>query len=334
MKYVASLSPRGIFTHGNSSTKAGLTASAVKDGDDWVLEAGALVLADKGLCAVDELDKMSDQDREALHGAMEQQEIDVAKAGIVAKLLCRCSLLAAANPKHGRFDTYKGLSEQLNLPPTLLSRFDLIYPMLDIPDKTRDKEISEHIVKTHTGKLGEVGIPIDLLKKYIAHAKSISPSMSDDALDEISNFYLTIRGQVSDMGVVPITARTLEGLIRLSEAAARMRLSHLITREDAKLAISLVDGYLRQLAYDQTIKSYDADKVIGRYPRAIRNIIDKLTIAIHNCGDDWKIAQLKDVEKYMKEHHGILEQETNKYIEFMIQERLVFTPRIGLVKMM
>jgi len=332
MKYVVDLSPRGIFTHGNSSTKAGLTASAVKDGDDWVLEAGALVLADKGLCAVDEIDKMSDQDREALHGAMEQQEIDVAKAGIIAKLLCRCSLLGAANPKHGRFDSYKSLSSQLNLPPTLLSRFDLIYPMMDIPDKVKDKQIKEHIFKAHTGQLELNGVPKELLKKYIAHAKSIEPVMSEEALDIIGEYYLTIRGQASDMGTVPITARSLEALIRLCEAAARMRLSKIIDPNDARLVVSIVDGCLRQIAYDQSLKTYDADKVIGKYPRTVRNIVDKILIAIHNNEDDFHISQIKDIEKYMKEKYGIEEMETQKYLEFMKNESMVFYPRIGLVK--
>ena len=157
LRYVVKLSPRAIYTSGQSSTAAGLTATAVKDefGDGrWTLEAGALVLADMGVAAVDEMDKMEKGDRSALHEAMEQQSISVAKAGITATLKSRCALLGAANPKYGRFDMYGDISDQINMPPSLLSRFDLIFIMTDQPEQKRDLAIAEHILKAHsTGEL-------------------------------------------------------------------------------------------------------------------------------------------------------------------------------------
>ncbi len=149
--------PRAIYTSGQSSTSAGLTATAVKDefGEGrWTLEAGALVLADMGVAAVDEMDKMEKGDRSALHEAMEQQSISVAKAGITATLKSRCALLGAANPKYGSFDMFGDLSDQINMPPSLLSRFDLIFIMTDQPEQKRDLAIAEHILKAHsTGEL-------------------------------------------------------------------------------------------------------------------------------------------------------------------------------------
>ena len=171
-----SLSPRAIYTSGQSSTSAGLTATAVKDefGEGrWTLEAGALVLADMGVCAVDEMDKMQKEDRSALHEAMEQQSISVAKAGITATLKSRCALLGAANPKYGRFDMYGDISDQINMPPSLLSRFDLIFIMTDQPEQKRDLAIAEHILKSHG--IGEL---------IAQHRKTPIPGITDEYIQQ------------------------------------------------------------------------------------------------------------------------------------------------------
>ncbi len=152
LRYMAQLAPRGIYTSGKSSSAAGLTAAAVKDefGEGrWTLEAGALVLADKGLACIDELDKMNDQDRSAIHESLEQGTISVAKAGITATLQSRCAVLGAANPKYGRFDESKSVAEQIDLPPALLSRFDAIFTMTDRPDREMDRNKAAHILKVH-----------------------------------------------------------------------------------------------------------------------------------------------------------------------------------------
>ncbi|NMX21408.1 AAA family ATPase, partial [ANME-1 cluster archaeon GoMg4] len=199
LTYLVRLAPRGLYTGGKSSSAAGLTAAAVRDefGEGrWTLEAGALVLADKGIAAVDEIDKMKKEDRDALHEAMEQQTVSIAKAGIMARLNSRCALLAAANPIGGRFNKYDPISKQINMPPTLLSRFDLIYTMIDIPSEEMDTKTAEHIIETHHagellarfehgGKMDDEGkerfqaqveamkpaIPEDLLRKYVAWSK-------------------------------------------------------------------------------------------------------------------------------------------------------------------
>ncbi len=264
------------------------TAAAVKDdfGDGrWTLEAGALVLADKGLACIDELDKMSNQDRSSLHEAMESQRISVAKAGITATLQCRCSLLAAANPKYGRFDMNEKIVGQIDLPPALMSRFDLIFVMQDKPNEDRDRDITEHILKAHRRgqaramKEDEIdGInkemildqtsaisPVydeETIRKYVAYAKQhCFPIMSDVAQTMIENDYLNIRRMGdAENASVPITARQLEAYVRLSEASAKSRLSNVVEEIDAARAIDLVDYYLNRIAKTSS-GTYDIDMV-------------------------------------------------------------------------
>lgn len=250
------------------------TAAAVKDdfGDGrWTLEAGALVLADKGLACVDELDKMSDQDRSSLHEAMESQKISVAKAGITAALQCRCSLLAAANPKHGRFEEKASISDQIDLPPALLSRFDMIFVLTDKPDAVKDTNITNHILKTHRrGQIlraenASIGVKdsnkilqstsdirpiydVEFLRKYVAYSKRIVPVLTDEATATIQQSYLDIRKMgEGENSSVPITARQLEAFVRLSEASARARLSHKVEKQDADRAVKLVRSYLEKI---------------------------------------------------------------------------------------
>ncbi|MDR1954982.1 MAG: minichromosome maintenance protein MCM, partial [Candidatus Methanoplasma sp.] len=277
LRYMSTLAPRGIYASGKSASAAGLTAAAVKDefGDGrWTLEAGALVLADKGLACIDELDKMTPQDRSSLHEAMESQRISVAKAGITATLQCRCSLLAAANPKYGRFETEgASITNQIDLPPALMSRFDLIFVLTDKPNAKMDRELTAHILNVHrrgqARQIGEdapliVGVDIkkikeetnnvrpvyeqDVLRKYVAYSKRIVPVMTDEAMKIIEDDYLGIRAMgAEDNASVPITARQLEAYVRLSEASARMRLSRTVEGEDAARAVKLVGYYLGRI---------------------------------------------------------------------------------------
>jgi len=246
------------------------TAAAVKDdfGDGrWTLEAGALVLADKGLACVDELDKMTEQDTSSLHEAMESQKISVAKAGITATLQCRCSLLAAANPKKGRFID-ADIADQIDLPPTLMSRFDMIFVLRDKPEPDSDKRLTSHILKAHlrgqakgSGRahaeseriLEETNdiTPVytqDIMRKYVAYSKKIVPVMTSEALKAIESNYLSIRGTGGGKKRnVPITARQLEAYIRISEASARARLSKDVTKDDADRSIRLMQYYLSKV---------------------------------------------------------------------------------------
>ena len=285
LSYMAKLAPRSVYASGKASSAAGLTAAAVRDefGEgQWTLEAGALVLADKGLACIDEIDKMEETDRSSLHQAMEQQEVSIAKAGINATLKTRCAVLAAANPKLGRFDEFMPMHEQINMPPALLSRFDLIFSILDRPNRNTDTELAIHILQSHKG--GEIHehinkIPDELyskeqeakfmkhvlpvfepefLRKYVAYAKrNVFPVMTDDALDILQNYYVDFRSSSQDS--VPFTPRQLEAFVRLAESSARIRLSQEATVDDAKRAISIIDQYLRRVGTDRETGRFDID---------------------------------------------------------------------------
>lgn len=288
LRYLSKLAPRAIFTSGKGASAAGLTAAAVKDefGEgQWTLEAGALVLADKGIACIDELDKMEKTDQSAMHQAMEQQEISIAKAGISATLKSRCAVIGAANPKMGRFDEYSPLYEQISMPPALLSRFDLIYSLLDKPNRDRDTRLSTHILKTHqagevrehrhahpTGSYSredeeslmqrvEPDLQADFLRKYVAYAKrNVFPVLTDEALARIQQYYVDLRNASAD-GSIPLTARNLEAFVRLAEASARIRLSQDATLEDAERAIRLVEAFLRSVGVDRETGKFDIDAV-------------------------------------------------------------------------
>jgi len=261
LRYVSQVAPRGIYTSGKGSTAAGLTAAAVKDdfaGGRWMLEAGMLVLADGGMAVIDELDKMTPEDRSAMHEALEQQTVSIAKAGITSTLNARCPVLAAANPKLGRFTNERPISEQIDLPPTLLSRFDVIFSIRDLPNQERDRKLANRILASHRdvelvgpgGTEGEA-LPFspEFLKKYVAYARAVRPRLSDESLAVLEDYYVRIRRQGEEPDApVPITARQLEALVRLSEAAARARLGAIVRAEDAQRAVRIMDSYLRRVA--------------------------------------------------------------------------------------
>ncbi|NLL94334.1 MAG: ATPase [Thermoplasmatales archaeon] len=299
------------------------TAAAVKDdfGDGrWTLEAGALVLADMGLACIDELDKMSPQDRSSLHEAMESQRISVAKAGITATLQCRCSMLAAANPKYGRFDENEKIAAQIDLPPALMSRFDMIFVLTDKPDRTRDRNITEHILAAHTrgqvrmakpGDIDEVTAkeimertdsikPVydeDFLRKYVAYSKRIIPVMTEEAKQIIENDYLSIRGMGDGSNAsVPITARQLEAYVRLSEASARARLSNRVEAQDANRAVGLVRYYLEKIA-GTADGTYDIDRVASEFTSKDRSNVKAIRsyIVAYNSEGGVNIEELKSI---------------------------------------
>ncbi len=273
LKYVNNIVPRSIIASGKDATGAGLTVAATRDETGWgeggwVLEAGAMVLADRGLLTVDEFDKMKGKDRAAMHQAMEQQEISVAKAGINTTLKARCAVLAAANPKLGRLDNYTAIPEQIDLPPALVSRFDLIFLMRDIPDQELDSKICQHILRVH--RAGEEnGLNTDshiddmeklspyfdasFMRKYIAYAKQkVHPRLTDEAEEVIQDYYTTLRDlHVDQNDSIPITHRDVEAITRIAEASARVRLSDRITAEDAERARKIMEESLGETAKDE-----------------------------------------------------------------------------------
>lgn len=318
ISYVENIAPRSVYTSGKGSSAAGLTAAAVRDdfgdGQQWSLEAGALVLADKGIAAVDELDKMDSSDRSAMHEGLEQQKISVSKAGINATLKARCSLLGAANPKYGRFDQYEPIGEQIDLEPALISRFDLIFTVTDSPDPDHDSRLAKHIIKTnYAGEINtqreelasseftpeqvaevtqEVAPEIDaeLLRKYIAHAKrSCYPTMTEEAKDLIEEFYVNLRSKGADEDApVPVTARKLEAMVRLAEASARVRLSDTVERIDADRATDIVESCLKDIGVDPETGQFDADVVETGTSKSQRDRIKNIKGLIADIEEEYQ----------------------------------------------
>ncbi|PSQ25670.1 AAA family ATPase [Halobacteriales archaeon QS_8_65_32] len=317
LQYIRHIAPRSVYTSGKGSSSAGLTAAAVRDdfgdGQQWTLEAGALVLADRGIAAVDEIDKMRSEDRSAMHEALEQQSISVSKAGINATLKSRCSLLAAANPKYGRFDRYESIGEQIDLEPALISRFDLIFTVADEPDPEEDAKLADHIIETnYAGELNtqrtrmtaanvtqeavdavteEVAPTIepDLLRKYIAYAqREVFPTMTEDAKDAIREFYVDLRTQgAGEDAPVPVTARKLEALVRLAEASARVRLSDSVELEDAERVIQIVRSCLKDIGVDPETGEFDADVVETGTSKSQRDRIKNVKALIQDVGSEY-----------------------------------------------
>ena len=360
LRYVVKLAPRAIYTSGQSSTSAGLTATAVKDefGDGrWTLEAGALVLADMGVAAVDEMDKMEKGDRASLHEAMEQQTISVAKAGITATLKSRCALLGAANPKYGRFDMYGDISDQINMPASLLSRFDLIFIMTDQPEQKRDLAIAEHILKAHSvGELiaqhKKTPIPgvtdeyikqqllpvmpdIDpvLFRKYVAYAKrSCFPILSLEAKEALVSYYLKLRGIAAPNKPVPVTARQLEALVRLAEASARIRLTNTICLDDAKRVIHIVDTCLRQIAYDAKTGNFDIDKVVTGISKEKRDIVRVIKDAIRDIGGEGRRASIEQVVEAVASK-GFAHDKVREGINMLLRNGEAMEPKHGIIQL-
>jgi replicative DNA helicase Mcm len=357
LQYIRNIAPRSVYTSGKGSSSAGLTAAAVRDdfgdGQQWTLEAGALVLADKGIAAVDELDKMRPEDRSAMHEGLEQQQISVSKAGINATLKSRCSLLGAANPKYGRFDQYEPIGEQIDLEPALISRFDIIFTVTDQPDPERDADLAEHIIQTnYAGELNtqrtkiansnftaeevdsvtdDVAPAIDpeLFRKYVAYAKrTCYPTMTEEAKEAIRDFYVDLRakGQGED-APVPVTARKLEALVRLAEASARVRLSDYVEQEDAERVIEIVRSSLQDIGVDPETGQFDADVIETGQSKTQRDRIKNLKQLIKDIEDDYEEGAPVEELLERADEIGLDRSKAEQELEKLRRRGEVYEPR-------
>lgn len=330
LKYVSKLAPRGIYTSGKGTSGVGLTAAAVRDDlGGWSLEAGALVLGDKGNVCVDELDKMREEDRSAIHEALEQQTISIAKAGIMATLNSRCSVLAAANPKFGRFDRYKSVAEQIDLPSPILSRFDLIFIIEDKPNAERDHSLAGHILKIHQDRNISYEIEPEFMRKYIAYARrSVNPTLTNEAATTLQDFYVTMRsGAIDEESPVPITARQLEALVRIAEASARIRLSNEVTKEDAERAIKLQEDCMKQVGYDPDTGKVDVDKVEGRTSKSERDKINIIIDLIKELSDEYEGSAPKTIlYAELADKYNINESKADSMVNVLKTKGVIYEP--------
>lgn len=276
------------------------------------------------------------------HGLVLHNTISISKAGITATLNARTTVIAAANPKFGRFNRHKSLPEQLDLPPTLLSRFDLIFLLLDEPDEKIDASIAEHILKVRRGEAEVVTpkIPYDLLKKYIAYArKNVHPVLSKEAMEEIKRYYVKMRkglrrGDEEGVQPIPITARQLEALIRLSEAHARMRLSETVTREDARAAIELIEAMMRTIAVDEEGNIDVSILEVGKSSKKL-NKIEKLVDIIKNLESEGDYGAPADKVIEAAKQAGVgNKREVEKIIEELKADGRIYEPRAGFYKVL
>ncbi|GIU69363.1 MAG: ATPase AAA [Candidatus Woesearchaeota archaeon] len=334
LKRVSIVAPKSRYVSGKGASAAGLTATVVKDEflRGYALEAGALVLTNKGICCIDELDKMTKEDTSAMHEALEQQTISINKANISATLRAETTVLAAANPKFGRFDPYELIPKQIDLPSTLINRFDLIFPIRDIPNKARDERTADFILRLHKESSGgETDIPTELLKRYIAYAKqNINPQMTDAALEEIKEYYVKMRSTgESDEGYksIPISARQLEALIRLSEASARSRLSNKVTKSDARRAIDLVHFCLTQIGVDPETGRIDIDSITTGITASQRSIIGTIKEIINELEKQiGKQIPVDDIIMKAKDK-GIDQEKTEEVLDRLKKAGDIFAPR-------
>lgn len=354
VRYITKICPRGIYVNMRSSSGPGLIGTVSKDEDRWVIEAGALSYADMGIAAIDELDKADDEGREALYEVMQDGVITINKASIHRTLKARCSLLAAANPKGERFDLYGDISDQVNMKPAFLSRFDLIFMIPDKPDKKDDTEKAEHILRTQyigqcraSNRLKEVSedelnkvvpeFPPQFLKQYIHYSqKNVSPVMTKEARDRLQEYYIKTRGEADEGKPVPITARALESTVRLAEAITRANLEKNITLKNANEAIQIFDSCIRQVATDRKTGYLDAGRLgngISQSKMNLLNAIRKEVSAEPGISHALLLSKLADHKLPNGTPDPILDINSINIAIDELKKKEMFEPKIGHYRM-
>jgi replicative DNA helicase Mcm len=336
LQYVSRIAPRGLYTSGRGTTAAGLTAAVVREkGGSMSLEAGALVLADKGIACIDEMDKMRPEDRVAIHEAMEQHTVSVAKGGIVATLNARTAVLAAANPSLGRYEPNRTVAENISLPVTILSRFDLIFVLRDVPNKESDSKMSEHILEIHRRGISPVEAPVEveLLRKYVSYAKGIKPSLSTDALKRLKEFYLAMRNASETEGSpVAITARQLESLVRVAEARARVALRKEVTAEDAEAAIRIMKKSLEEVGIDLSNFKVDIDIIMTGRSKSVRDRLSVILSTLMDMEKQTGIVEKDALVSELENKHKVPRNEVERMISQLLREGTIYEPREGCLK--
>ncbi len=315
LQYVHKIAPRGVYTSGKGSSAVGLTAYVTRDIDtrQLVLESGALLLSDGGICCIDEFDKMSDVTRSVLHEAMEQQTISIAKAGIITTLNARTSILASANPINSRYDPNLPVTSNIDLPPPLLSRFDLVYLLLDKVDERTDRHLAKHLTSMYLEdtpdnvSTTEI-LPVEFLTLYISYAKeNFSPVLTQEAKDELVKSYVDMRKMGDDSRSserrITATTRQLESMIRLAEAHAKMRLSKEVELKDVQEAVRLIKSAIKDYATDPITGKIDMDLIQTGQSSAQRRLKEDLSKTVFDILEQYpgEVITFPELQKVLNE---------------------------------
>jgi replicative DNA helicase Mcm len=341
LKRIDEIAPKSRFVSGKGASGVGLTATVVKDEfiGGWALEAGALVLANKGLLCLDELDKITMSDTAHMHEALEGQTVTISKGNIQATLKCETTVLAAANPMFGRFDPYsKSIASQIELPSTLINRFDLIFPIKDVPDQKKDERLAEFLTGIHRDSKEIINPDIDTrtLRKFIAFGKRLKPKLTKAAQKKIVKYYLNMRNSGNgddNNNTVHISARQLEGTVRISEGYAKARLSSKVGIKDAERAIDLMDYCLKEIALDKDTGQIDIDRISSDMNSRQRGNFVKIKELMQKLEKD-DSNKLIDIQLLAEEseNKGIDESDVDKLLKSMKRSGEIWYPRKGFIK--
>ena len=331
LKFCVRVAPRGLYTSGRGSTAAGLTAAVVRDTNGiFMLEAGATVLGDQGLVCIDEFDKMKAEDRSALHEVMEQQTASISKGGIVATLNARTSILAAANPMYGKYDPFKNITENVNLPVPLLTRFDLIHVIRDKPSKERDTKIAQHIINLHTPKGIDQKSLIDseTLTKYLSYVKRIDPKLTKEAEQKILDYYMKMR-TVEAEDMITVTPRQLEGLIRMATARARLLLKTQVEDDDAERAIYLLQNMFENAGIDVNTGKVDLGVLQGRPRSEVSKMQLFMDVMKSLEGEHKSSVEEKKLVEELTKTEKFTEEEAKNFIRKMARDSSIYESKPG-----
>ena len=334
LKLTSRILPRSRYVSGKGVTGAGLISTVRKDEftGGWVLEAGALVLCNHGLLAIDEFEKMAAEDLISMHEALEQGTVSIAKASIVATLPAQTTVLAGANPKLGRFDIYTPISEQITVPTTIMSRFDLKFVLRDVPNPEADDKLVSHVMKLRSHP-EEIVTEIDhgLIRKYIIYARRTvkDVKLSDETLSEFRKFFVEMRGKYTEEDrMVPITFRQFEGLMRLAQASAKIYLRSETVKEDATRAVKIMQVSLRQLGFDPEMGKMDIDRVEISVSGGQRSKMRVLLDLIDRIKTDEGEVSLIRLEEKSKEEGVVNWEEMVRKLKI---EGVLWEPKTGFI---
>lgn len=333
---ILKLSSRSSKVTGKGASGVGITAAVVRDEitKSYALEAGPIVLASGGVLGLDEIDKFAEDDQSYLLEAMEQQTVTIAKANIRATLRAETAIIAGANPKFGRFDPFGSIAKQINFPAPLISRFDLIFVLKDIPDKKRDELIGEKILSVFRGDHKSGQLSVDFLKRYLSYAKRITPILTKEMTDKLKDYYIKTRSQSYNSGeikAIAITPRQLGALVRLSTAYAKLSLSKKVEEKHILRAIKMFQFALEGVGYDSDSGTMDVDRIMTGVTAAsrnkfkiIRDIIDRL--------EQEKPEIIHDDVSHLAEKENIKEKELKEILDKLKSETVIYEPRKGIYK--